>query len=134
MRSRVLETEAVNSEIFLSLGLSTSIKKAPEFPRVLSLVSSILEATVQRNEKKLDSLEIKEIVTVFSGLRAPTVSIKSYIERIFKYTNCSPCCFVLGYVYIERFLQLPNVHLTSLNVHRLLITSVALAAKFIDDA
>ncbi|KAJ8505867.1 hypothetical protein OPV22_006753 [Ensete ventricosum] len=102
--------------------------------KVLTLLSSILEAIVQKNEKKLDSLEIKEFVTLFDGLRAPTLSIKRYMERIFKYSKCSPSCFVLAYIYIERFLQQPNIRLTSLNVHRLLIASVVVAAKFIDDA
>ncbi|WOK93581.1 hypothetical protein Cni_G02281 [Canna indica] len=134
MKSLTPDTEAINHEVYLSLGLSTSCKRNSEFPRILSLLTSILEATIQKNEKELDSLEIKEITTIFSGLRAPTLSIKRYIERIFKYTKCSPSCFLIGYIYIERFLQQPNIHLTSFNVHRLIITSVAVAAKFIDDA
>ncbi|CAD5170193.1 unnamed protein product [Musa acuminata subsp. malaccensis] len=134
MKSMTPDTEAVNPEVYQALGLSTSSKRVAEFPRVLTLLSSILEATVQKNEKKLDSLEIKEFVTLFDGMRAPTLSIKKYMERIFKYSKCSPSCFVLAYIYIERFLQQPNICLTSLNVHRLLIASVVVAAKFIDDA
>ncbi|RRT80203.1 hypothetical protein B296_00017607 [Ensete ventricosum] len=134
MKSMTPDTEVVNPEVYLALGLSTSSKRVAEFPRVLTLLSSILEAIVQKNEKKLDSLEIKEFVTLFDGLRAPTLSIKRYMERIFKYSKCSPSCFVLAYIYIERFLQQPNIRLTSLNVHRLLIASVVVAAKFIDDA
>eukprot|EP00252_Welwitschia_mirabilis_P020592 TRINITY_DN5079_c0_g1_i3.p1 TRINITY_DN5079_c0_g1~~TRINITY_DN5079_c0_g1_i3.p1 ORF type:complete len:171 (+),score=21.67 TRINITY_DN5079_c0_g1_i3:416-928(+) len=74
-------------------------------------------------------------VIVFHGLRTPTVTIQSYIERIFKYSNCSPSCFILAYAYIDRFMQQQSeVLITSLNVHRLLITSVMVAAKFVDDA
>ncbi|CAL9092144.1 unnamed protein product [Musa textilis] len=134
MKSMTPDTEVVNPEVYLALGLSISSKRAAEFPRVLTLLSSILETTVQKNEKKLDSLEIKEFVTLFDGVRVPTLSIKRYMERIFKYSKCSPSCFVLAYIYIERFLQQPNIRLTSLNVHRLLIASVVVAAKFIDDA
>lgn len=71
---------------------------------------------------------------MFDDLRAPNISIQSYIERIFKYSNCSPSFFVLAYIYIDRFLQQPNTRLTSLNVHRLLIIATAVAAKFVDDA
>ncbi|KAG6500850.1 cyclin-P3-1-like isoform X1 [Zingiber officinale] len=134
MRLMITNTEATNPEAYLSLGLSTSCKKVPRFPRILSLISSILETTVAKTENKLDSFEIKETASVFSGTRAPTLSIQRYIERIFKYANCSPSCFLLGYIYIERFLEQPNICLTSLNVHRLIITSVVVAAKFMDDA
>ncbi|WOK95993.1 cyclin-P3-1 [Canna indica] len=134
MRSTTPDADAINSDVYLVLGLTTSYKRVPEFPRVLSLLSSIFETTVQKNELQLDTLEIKETGSAFNGLRAPTLSIKRYIERIFKYSKCSPSCFVLAYIYIERYIQKPNMHLTSLNVHRLLITSVVAAAKFIDDA
>ncbi|XP_042397914.1 cyclin-P3-1-like isoform X2 [Zingiber officinale] len=134
MRLMITNAEATNPEAYLSLGLSTSCKKVPRFPRILSLISSILETTVAKTENKLDSFEIKETASVFSGTRAPTLSIQRYIERIFKYANCSPSCFLLGYIYIERFLEQPNICLTSLNVHRLIITSVVVAAKFMDDA
>ncbi|XP_042414337.1 cyclin-P3-1-like [Zingiber officinale] len=134
MRSIMTNTEVTNPEVYLSLGLITSCKKSPGFPRILSLISSILETTVENTENKLDSLEITETASVFTGMRAPTLNIRRYMERIFKYARCSPSCFLLGYIYIERFLQQPNIYLTSLNVHRLIVTSVIVAAKFIDDA
>nr|XP_019710516.2 cyclin-P3-1 [Elaeis guineensis] len=134
MGSLASETETVHPEIYLSLGLKASGKGITEFPRILSLLSSHLDRAVQKNEKLLDSKKIKEIVTIFHGLRAPNLSIQKYVERIFKYSKCSPSCFVLAHIYIDKFLQQSDIHLTSLNVHRLLITSVVVAAKFIDDA
>ncbi|XP_072984759.1 cyclin-P3-1-like [Typha latifolia] len=125
---------AIHAEAYLSLGLRTSGKGIPEFPRVLLLLSSFLERAVQMSENLLDSRKITESITVFHGLRAPNLSIQRYIERIFKYSKCSPSCFVLALIYMDRFIQQPDIYITSLNVHRLLITSVVLAAKFIDDA
>lgn len=66
-------------------------------------------------------------------MRAPSISVKSYLERIAKYANCSGECFVLALVYIDRLIQRNNFVINSLNVHRILITSVMLAAKFFDD-
>ncbi|XP_010942426.1 cyclin-P3-1 [Elaeis guineensis] len=134
MGSLAPELETVHWEIYLSLGLKTSGRRKSEFPRILSLLSSLLERVVQKNEMLLDSNKIKNAVTVFHGLRAPNISIQKYLERIFKYSKCSPSCFVLAHIYIDRFLHQPDIHLTSLNVHRLLITSIVVAAKFIDDA
>lgn len=53
--------------------------------------------------------------------------------RIHKYASCSAECFILALVYIDRLIQGNNLTLTSLNVHRVIITSVMLAAKFFDD-
>ncbi|XP_058077681.1 cyclin-P3-1-like [Magnolia sinica] len=134
MESLAPDTEAVGAEVYAVLGLNGSRRGASETPRVLSLLSSHLERSVQKSEKILETAKKKEIITVFHGSRAPNLSIRQYIDRIFKYSNCSPSCFVLAYIYMDRFLQQPDIHLTSLNVHRLLITSVMVAAKFIDDA
>ncbi|KAH7667116.1 Cyclin-like protein [Dioscorea alata] len=129
-----LDTNAIFPELYVALGLSGSKYGASTFPLVLSSLCSHLDRVVQKNEKSMDVKRTKEIVTVFHGLRAPELSIQMYMERIFKYSKCSPSCFVLANIYIDRFLQRPDVRLTSLNVHRLLITSVVIAAKFIDDA
>ncbi|PWZ19180.1 Cyclin-P3-1 [Zea mays] len=123
-------------ESYFSLGLtvSHSQKDNAEFPKVLLLLSAYLDKTVQQNEELLDSSKIKESTTIFHGQRVPELSIKLYAERIFKYAKCSPSCFVLALIYMERYLQQPNIYMTSFSVHRLLITSVVVAAKFIDDA
>lgn len=134
MGSVGLDNENVGTDVYFSLGLKQSGKVATKIPpRVLSPLSSLLERSVQSNEMHMEATEIKE-VTIFHGLRAPPLSIRQYIDRVFKYSGCSPSCFVVAKIYVDRYLQSTQVHLTSFNVHRLLITSVMLAAKFIDDA
>lgn len=109
-----------------------------ERPRVLIILSALLDKIVACNEKSLASAiggHNANKLTVFHGLRAPTITIDKYLDRIFKYANCSPACFVVAYIYIDRILaKHGDLHVTSLNVHRLLVTSVMLAAKFLDDA
>ncbi|GJN14284.1 hypothetical protein PR202_gb01087 [Eleusine coracana subsp. coracana] len=122
-------------ENYLALGLtvSQSKKKGAEYPKVLCLLSTYLDKEVHRNEELLGSNKIKESTTIFHGRRVPDLGIKLYAERIYKYAQCSPSCFVLGLIYMERYLQQPDIYMTSLSVHRLLITSVVVAAKFTDD-
>ncbi|GAU23356.1 hypothetical protein TSUD_334030 [Trifolium subterraneum] len=129
----LVETDDISSDIYLSLGL-TELDKGVGAPRVLSLLSSLLERSVQKNEMLLETKHIEDVVTVFHGLRAPTLSVRKYIDRICKYSACSPSCFVVAHIYMDRFLHHTEIKLTSLNVHRLLITSIMLAAKFMDDA
>lgn len=107
-------------------------------PLILSVLASLLERIVARNERLLFSSGIKkfsrEDLCVFSASQIPAMSIQRYLERIFKYAHCSLSVFVVAYAYIDRLmLNHPGFRLTSLNVHRLLITSVMVATKFLDD-
>uniref|UniRef100_A0A0E0R2K0 Cyclin n=1 Tax=Oryza rufipogon TaxID=4529 RepID=A0A0E0R2K0_ORYRU len=73
-------------------------------------------------------------VSAFQGLTKPAISIGGYLERIFRFANCSPSCYVVAYIYLDRFLRRrPALAVDSFNVHRLLITSVLTAVKFVDD-
>ena len=56
------------------------------------------------------------------------------MRRIHKYASCSNECFILALIYIDRLIQRNNFVLTELNVHRVVITAILLAAKFFDDA
>jgi len=70
-------------------------------------------------------------------LRSPLLGrscVLSTHYSIHKYASCSKECFILALIYIDRLIQRNNFLLTDLNVHRVVITSVLLAAKFFDDA
>jgi hypothetical protein len=81
----------------------------------------------------IDAEGHRGVVTKFHALRPPAISILDYCARIHKYASCSPECFVLALVYIDRLIQRNNILLNSLNVHRIIITAVMMAAKFFDD-
>ncbi|KAJ6694303.1 hypothetical protein OIU85_005029 [Salix viminalis] len=125
---------AAGSETFMALGLlEESSKGVSGTPRMLVLIASVLEKSLQKNEKLLEKSGREDAITIFHGSRSPGLSIRQYIERIFKYARCSNSCFVVAYIYINKFLQRTDACLTPLNAHRLLITGVMVAAKFLDD-
>ncbi|XP_047156203.1 cyclin-U4-1-like [Vigna umbellata] len=103
-------------------------------PKVITFLSSMLEKVAESNDHN-QKLQQQHKISVFHGLTRPNISIQNYLERIFKYANCSPSCFIIvAYVYLDRFTQRqPSLPINSFNVHRLLITSVMVAAKFMDD-
>lgn len=133
MEAGALDSMVVISETFSTLGWEESAAGPSGKPRVLSVLSSILERSIQKNEKLVRASKMKDVITMFHGSEVPALSIRKYIERIFKYSNCSNSCFVVAYIYIDRFLQRTGICLTSLNVHRLLITSILVAAKYMED-
>ncbi|XP_010518078.1 PREDICTED: cyclin-U4-1-like [Camelina sativa] len=102
--------------------------------KLIAFLSSLLERVAESNDLTRRVTTQSQRVSVFHGLSRPTITIQSYLERIFKYANCSPSCFVVAYVYLDRFThRQPSLPINSFNVHRLLITSVMVAAKFLDD-
>lgn len=121
-------------------GTMAEMWRSPQMvPRFVGFLSSLLQRVAETN----DALSLHgggatppchQKVTVFHGLSRPGITVASYLERIFTYANCSPSCYVVAYIYLDRFSRRqPLVAVTSLTVHRLLITSVMVAAKFMDD-
>lgn len=126
----------ITTNSFLSFFLLHQPMAELESPVVMSklitFLSSLLERVAESND--LNRRFHPQKISVFHGLSRPTISVQSYLDRILKYANCSPSCFVVAYVYLDRFTQRqPTLPINSFNVHRLLITSVMVAAKFLDD-
>jgi hypothetical protein len=100
---------------------------------IVPVLSCVLGQLCLRNDKTT-AANANQYITKFHALRPPAIGIKDYLHRVAKYAACSGECFVLCLVYIDRIIQSnPNFIVTSLNIHRLLITSIMLAAKFFDD-
>ncbi|GAB5354032.1 hypothetical protein AAMO2058_000085000 [Amorphochlora amoebiformis] len=98
---------------------------------IVPVLACVLSQLCARNDQL--TLDPK-YVSKFHALRPPGITIRDYLERIAKYAACSGECFVLALVYIDRIIQSnPNFVVNSLNIHRLLITSVMISAKFFDD-
>jgi hypothetical protein len=87
-------------------------------------------------EKALNQLppnQSQEKLTVFHSRKVPGISIYDYLARL-QYSGCSDSCFVAAFIYIDRILQKnPDISLSQLCIHRLILASVLLAIKFNDD-
>jgi len=93
-------------------------------------VQELQNKTIERN----DRLRRKSELVEFEAVKPCPLTASAYLKRIMKYGGCSPCCMVVGLVYLQRLKQRnPTVCLTSANMQRLLLVSVMVAAKFLDD-
>ncbi|EPZ32090.1 negative regulatory factor [Rozella allomycis CSF55] len=76
----------------------------------------------------------REAITRFHSQCIPKFSIISYFQRISQYALCSNETFIFALIYIDRVLaSCPSILLTSLNIHRMFLTSVLIAGKYNDD-
>ncbi|XP_010452710.1 PREDICTED: cyclin-U4-2-like [Camelina sativa] len=103
-------------------------------PSVITAMASLLQRVSEMNDDLSRPFGEHQRFSAFSALTKPSISIRSYMERIFKYANCSDSCYVVAYIYLDRFIQKqPFLPIDSYNVHRLIISSVLVSAKFMDD-
>ena len=97
---------------------------------VPEILGMLLDKTIQRNDCLGHVCELTE----FESATCRYLSASAYLKRIMNYSCCSECCAVVGLLYLQRLKQrVQTLRLTSNNLQRLLLTSVMVAAKFLDD-
>ncbi|CAL5015648.1 unnamed protein product [Urochloa decumbens] len=108
-------------------------------PRVVGVLSALLERVVERNDAAAaaDELTAAAPASAFRATVRPDISVRAYMARIARFAGCSPACYVVAYAYLGRLLRRRGrrraLAVDSYSVHRLLITAVLAAVKFMDD-
>jgi len=118
-----------------SLGLTTEELKAAmtldaaRQEPVVALMATILDGTVSRNDIMNRTSGLPEFERQLVKMKA-----SAYVERILRYSHCSPCCIIVGLMYLQRLKARHNdLRITSHNMQRLLLTAVLIAHKYFDD-
>lgn len=72
--------------------------------------------------------------TPFQAASEPELGIRDYLTQLRKLVRCSRECFVLALIYIDRLVErCPETVVSNVTVQRLLLTSILVASKFLDD-
>ena len=87
--------------------------------QLVETVSSLLEEMIQgRLANYLTADEIPN-KTPFHAQKLPPISIKSYLERFAKFSDCSDDAFIYALIYLDKAGDLfEDFTLDSFNVHR----------------
>jgi len=94
---------------------------------VTPVIAHILEKIANTNNQRYN------ISTPFDFQTPPGISAGRYLERIVKYTPCSKECYFVALVFLDRIMENSSLLVTERNLHRLLITSIMISAKLLDD-
>ncbi|OEL28561.1 Cyclin-P4-1 [Dichanthelium oligosanthes] len=106
-----------------------------DMPRVVAALAGILERVAERNDAAAE-LSAVAPASAFRATTKPGISVRAYAARIAQFAGCSPACYAVAYVYLDRLLRRGRrlaLAVDSYSVHRLLITAVLAAVKFMDD-
>lgn len=74
-------------------------------------------------------------LTRFHSRTPPSISLHDYLRRIVKYACVEKACLLVLLIYIDRICELhPEFTISSLTVHRFLITAVTVSSKALCDS
>jgi len=97
---------------------------------------SVLDDYVQRITDMMDTppFLVVDEVTYFHSRDPPDISVREYVYRIYEHADISMEVMGASMVYMGRLLQSSHIPCNRLTVHRLIISAIILAVKFIEDA
>ena len=102
---------------------------------IIKNISELLEDICDENTKNFKENNPGENLNIkpFLSKNIPQISIKDYLERLYKHTkiNCSTIILIL--IYIDRICNIQKFKLTYFNIHKLILASMIIANKFNED-
>ena len=109
-----------------------SIENIITTENIINYISSNLLSIIQNN-KKMKKKPSKDPNEPLYSKMIPVLSIKKFLIRIVKYTEAENNTLIVAYLYIIKLIKIENFILSLNNIYRLLLGSVVLAKKFLED-
>ncbi|SCV73718.1 BQ2448_6148 [Microbotryum intermedium] len=99
---------------------------------LISLIASMLDRLIQHN----DRIPLTpSSLTRFHSRAPPSINVKDYLVRIARYTNVEPCCLLILLPYVDKVCaRMTTFTISSLTVHRFIITGVSVGSKALSDS
>lgn len=112
-----------------------SKREQPNLPPVVRALAHCLKHLVATDV--LEPARVHGPLGAFESSEIPAVSLGDYVERFGLYSNCSPSCFPVAYVYLKRIASRGAsdraMTIAQGNAHRLVLASLVSAVKMMDD-
>ena len=106
-------------------------EEVKEGRRILQKISDLL-TDICEESKKEPNLFYKPLKCFYSK-NIPLISIKDYLEHIYKYTKLNTSTIILILIYIDRICNIHKCKLCYYNIHKLILGSMIIAIKYNED-
>ena len=107
------------------------MKSSKESSLILKKISELLTDICDENKKETN-LFYKPLKSFFS-MNIPLISIKDYLEQLYKYTKIDSSTIILILIYIDRICNIYKCKLSYYNIHKLILGSMIVASKYNED-
>ena len=99
---------------------------------IIKRISDLLSNICDENTKKFKK-DKNPYIKPFLSNNIPQISIKDYLERLYKYSKINSSTIILILIYIDRICNIHKFKLTYFNIHKLILSSLIIAIKYNED-
>eukprot|EP00181_Compsopogon_caeruleus_P001350 CAMPEP_0184679998 /NCGR_PEP_ID=MMETSP0312-20130426/2862_1 /TAXON_ID=31354 /ORGANISM="Compsopogon coeruleus, Strain SAG 36.94" /LENGTH=241 /DNA_ID=CAMNT_0027129805 /DNA_START=578 /DNA_END=1303 /DNA_ORIENTATION=+ len=136
-RKRATNAHSEKEVAHRSLEMSALLSVHPRSSTIVEGVLRELERYLDRNDQFEDLARERVAGQSFAGFYGAyrqRFALQDYITRLVHHTRCSDSAFIVALLYLRRVLTAtPQLRVTSHSVHRLYMTSLVVAVKYLDD-
>ncbi|MFH1254539.1 MAG: cyclin family protein [bacterium] len=112
------------------------------FLKTIDIIFDLKDSSNNKSKSVIDISTVPPDFRIFYDYDGEIASItpKDYLKRMRDYFRCTPYCYVIALMYIERFIRRYNIYMNEFHLacfdqftfHRLYLAAVVAAAKFFD--
>ena len=129
----IIESSNDNLNAINSLEYSEkNLQKIINIEEIIQFISSNMLSIVDKN-KKNKKKQSKGVNEPLYSRKIPNLSLEKFLVRIVKYTEAENNTLIVAYLYIIKLIEKENFILSINNMYRLLLGSVVLAKKVMED-
>jgi len=108
----------------------------PEDDRIRTTYSYVMAFLLQQMIQANDALGMFSLNSSFScpPNKVPSISLLLFIQRVMRYLPATKELYIIALIYLDRVLAVnPDLCFTLFNAHRLFVSAILIASKFMDD-
>ena len=100
--------------------------------KIIENISDLLCHICNENTNKYNIEKNNRLEKYFLSIN-PSISVKDYLERLYKYTKINSSTIVMILIYIDRLCNINKLKLTYSIIHKLILSSMVVAIKYNED-
>jgi hypothetical protein len=100
--------------------------------KIIENISDLLCHICNENTNKYNNEKNNRLEKYFLSIN-PSISVKDYLERLYKYTKINSSTIVMILIYIDRLCNINKLKLTYSIIHKLILSSMVVAIKYNED-
>lgn len=112
---------------------NNSEKENAEKKKIIEKISELFTEICDENKSDLNPNNSNTLMKPFISKHIPSISIKDYLTRLYKYSKINNSTIVLILIYIDKICNLNNFKLSYFNIHKLILASMVVAIKYNED-
>ena len=102
-----------------------------KIPKELTIIADLLTDICEESTSNKDTNG--PIIKHFISKKIPSVSIKSYLERLAKYSKIENNTLLLILIYIDRICEINKIRLNYFIIHKMILAGMLVAIKYNED-